>query len=188
MLFLVNFIAIEFAAASIFMLLGLVDFHPRGAGSPVLEVARRLGISFIILLLATSFMTRTLIQIVQEKKLENNIRTSLTRQLVDFAGARLSDTKFEQEGEILQVVATVITPQEFDSARIANLERGLQEDVNPYTQLIVRSVVSKTPTERAVCHVEELKRRHQDSQETDYMNGVSQGLARKKRPLMEPRY
>lgn len=143
LLFLVNFIAIEFAAASIFMLFGLVEFSKISNGSPIKAVIRHLGISFCILLLATTFMTRTLINIVGERKLDKEIRTVLTNQLHTYAGARLSDAKIDQGNNGLQVMAVVITPQEFDPTRVASMEKALQKDVDPNTQLIVRSVIFK---------------------------------------------
>jgi len=175
LLFLVNFIAIEFAAASIFMLFGLVEFTKIGNGSPIKAVIRRLGISFFILLLAITFMTRTLINIVGERKLDKEIRTVLTNQLNTYAGARLSDIKFDQGNFGLQVMAVVITPQEFDPTRVANMEKALQKDVNLNTQLIVRSVISKDADRNGPVFIssEEINRRNLYDQETEFMNRVS---------------
>jgi len=175
LLFLVNFIAIEFAAASIFMLFGLVEFNKIGNSSPIKAVIQRLGISFLILLLATTFMTRTLIKIVGERKLDKEIRTVLTNQMNTYAGARLSDIKFDQGYDGLQVIAVVITPQEFDPTRVASMEKALQKDVNLNTQLIVRSVISKDADRNGPVFIssEEIKRRNLYDQETEFMNRVS---------------
>ncbi|MEN6350689.1 MAG: TIGR00341 family protein [Syntrophomonas sp.] len=179
LLFLVNFIAIEFAAASIFMLLGLVDYTGLGNGAPVKAAMKRLGVSFLILLLATTFMTRTLIHIVQDKKLDSNIRSVMAEQLTAYAGARLSDIKFAQTANSLQIIATVITPQEFDPLRVARMEKSLQANINPNTQLIVRSVISKDADRNGPVFIsaEEIKQRDQTNQETDFMNRVSQVLS-----------
>lgn len=178
LLFLVNLIAIEFAAASVFIVLGLVHYDRAGHRLSFGAVLRRLGISFVILLLATIFMTQTLIKIVGERKLDKEIRTVLTDKLDAYAGARLSDVKFDQDAIMLEVVATVITPQEFDPDRVAGLERSLQETVNPNTRLIVRSVTSKDADRNGPVFIsaEEIKQRDQDNQETDFMNRVSQVL------------
>jgi len=175
LLFLVNFIAIEFAAASIFMLLGLVEFPQTGNGFPIKAVIQRLGISFVILLLATTFMTQTLITIVGERKLDKAIRTVLTKQLTTYAGARLSDLKFDKTADGLQVMATVITPQELDSSRVASLEKVLQEGINSNANLIVRSLISKDADRNGPVFLsaDEIKRRKLDSLETDFMNRVS---------------
>ncbi len=172
---MVNFIAIEFAAASIFMWFGLVELPHAADGSLVKAVTERLGISFLILIVATTFMTQTLITIVGEKKLANDIRTVLNSQLDTYAGARLSDIKFDRENSGLQVMATVITPQEFDPARVATLEKALQVSVNPNTQLIVRSLLSKDSDGNGPVFISaaEIKLRTQVNQENDYMNKVS---------------
>lgn len=179
LLFLVNFIAIEFAAASVFILLGLVHYDRAGDRLSLKFVLRRLGISFIILLLATAFMTQTLNKIVEESKLDKEIRAVLADKLDAYAGARLSDVKFDQEAGLLQVVATVITPQEFGPERVSGLEKSLQETVNPNTRLIVRSVTSKDADRNGpvFISVEEIKQRHQSNQETEFMNCVSQVLS-----------
>lgn len=175
LLFLINLIAIEFAAASIFMILGVVEFTSIENGSPIKAIIRRLGISFVILLLATAFVTQTLITIINEKKLDNQIRTVLTEQLNTYAGARLSDIKWSQNQTTLDIRAVVITPQEFDPQRVASLQKALQTKVNPNSQLIVRSVVSKDADQNGPVFVsaEELQKRSEVTQEEKYMNRVS---------------
>lgn len=179
LLFLVNFVAIEFAAATIFMLSGLVEYTVHENGPPLKAAVKRLGVSLTALILATTFMTQTLIHIVKEKKLESSLRSVLSDQLNSYAGARLSDIKFEQTGNLLEVIATVITPQEFDPTRVARLEKGLKENVNPNTQLIVRSVVSKDADHNGPVFIsaEEIKQRDQNNRETDLMNRISQVLS-----------
>lgn len=175
LLFSINFIAIEFAAASIFMILGVVEFTSIDNGSPIKAIIRRLGISFVILLLATAFVTQTLITIINERKLDNQIRTVLTEQLNTYAGARLSDIKWSQSQTALDIRAVVITPQEFDPQRVASLQNALQAKVNPNSQLIVRSVISKDADQNGPVFVsaEELQKRSKVSQEEEYMNRVS---------------
>lgn len=175
LLFLVNFIAIEFAAASIFMWFGLVEIPHTGNGSFLKAVVRHLGISFLILLLATTFMTRTLITIIGESRLDKEIRDVLTEHLTTYAGARLSDVKYSQTDSRLEVRAVVITPQEFDPARVENLEEALRVEVNPNTQLIIRSLISKDSDRNGPVFIsaEELNRRSQVDQETDFLNQVS---------------
>lgn len=179
LLFLVNLIAIEFAASSIFMLMGLVEFPQAENGSHFKVVIQRLGISFVILLLATTFMTRTLITIVGERKLDKEIRDVLAEQLTTYAGARLSDVNFDKTDAGLQVMAVVVTPQEFEPSRVISLEEGLREAVHPNTQLIVRSVLSKDADRNGPVFIspEEIKRRNLDNQEMDFMNRVSRVLA-----------
>jgi len=175
LLFSINFIAIEFAAASIFMVLGVVEFPHISNGTILREIIRRLGISFVILLLATAFVTQTLITIISERKLDSQIRSVLTQNLNSYAGARLSDIRWSQSGTALDVIAVVISPEEFDPQRVASLEDDLRVRVNPNTQLIVRSVISKDADRNGPVFVseEELQQRSETTQATEYMNKVS---------------
>lgn len=174
-LFLVNFIAIEFAAALVFLLSGLVELPATGNGSRFKTMVRKLGVSFAILLVATLFMSRTLIIMVEEKQLDKDIRMALSKQLTAYAGARLYNVGFEENEKGLQVIAEVITPQEFDFSRVASLEKALQSEVNPDTRLIVRSVISRDADRSGPVFIstEELKQRYQSRLENDYMNLVT---------------
>jgi len=175
LLFLINFIAIEFAAATTFMALGVVEFSYASNGSLMKAVIKRLGISFIILLLATVFVTQTLINIIGDRKLDNRIREVLTEQLNTYAGARLSNVKWSQSGTALDIRAVVITPQEFDPQRVASLEDTLQAQVNSHSQLIVRSVISKDADRNGPVFIsaEEQQQRSAATLEEEYMNKVS---------------
>lgn len=175
MLFLVNFIAIEFAAALVFMLSGLVELPTVGNGSRIGAMVNKLGVSFTILLVATVFMTQTLVTMVEERQLDKDIRSVLSSQLSTYAGARLSNIRFDENAEGLQVIAEVITPQEFDSTRVADLEKALEEVINPNTYLIVRSMVSRDADRSGPVFIssEELNQRYQSSLENEYMNRVS---------------
>jgi uncharacterized hydrophobic protein (TIGR00271 family) len=175
LLFSINFIAIEFAAASIFMILGVVEFPHISNGYLIKNIIRRLGISFIILFLAAAFVTQTLITIINERKLDDQIRAVLTEQLNTYAGARLSDIKWSQSQTALDIRAVVITPQEFDPQRVASLQDALQAKVSPNSQLIVRSVISKDADQNGPVFIsaEELQKRSKVTQEEEYMNRVS---------------
>lgn len=176
LLFSINFIAIEFAAAIIFMMLGVVEFPYLSNGSSIFRnISRRLGISFIILLLAAAFVTQTLVTVISERKLGDQIRAVLTAQLNTYAGARLSDITWTQSKTSLDIRAVVITPQEFDPQSVAGLEDALQAQVNPDSNLIVRSVISKDADRNGPVFVstEELQQRTAATSEAEYMNKVS---------------
>jgi len=186
LLFTVNFIAIEFAAAFVFMWFGLAAIPQASNGSIAGAIFQRLGISFLILLLAAAFMTQTLIRIVGENRLEKQIRTVLTSQLTNYAGARLSDLSFEQSGSELQVMATIITPQEFGPNRVISMQKALQITVNPHSELVVRSLLSKDSDINGPVFVsqEEIKQRVQADEETAYMNRISQALGEQMRTVI----
>lgn len=185
LLFLVNFIAIEFAAASIFVLAGLVELAHAGNGSKFKAIISSMGVSLMILVLATGFMTQTLIKIVSERQLEKQIRTVLTGQLGKYAGARLSELNYIQEGSDLQVIATVITPQGFAPNQVADLEGSLKAIVNPQAELIVRSVITEDADRNgpAFVSVEELKERSEADEQAQFMNDVSLIISEEMRKL-----
>lgn len=175
LLFMINFIAIEFAAASMFMLYGLAELHKTDKGSRIKGVIRRLGISFVVLAIATTFMTHTLISIIETNKLDKQIREVLVENIDNYAGARLSDMKYSKTDSGLEVRAVVVTPQEFEPTRVATLEDALELKVDPNIQLIVSSVISKDSDRNGPVFVsaDELKHRMQVRQETEFMNKVS---------------
>ncbi len=175
LLFAVNFVAIEFAAAFMFTWFGVVEFPKASNGTLLRTIFQRLGISLLVLLLAASFMTQTLIKVVGERKLDKDIRTVLNTQLAAYAGARLSDVKFDTANDGLQVMATVITPQEVDPSKVTKLEEALQSGINPDTRLIVRSVISKDSDHNGPVFVsqQDMDLRKQINEETDYMNRIS---------------
>ncbi len=176
LLFAVNFIAIEFAAASVFTWFGMINL-PRASNDQLLKTLfERLGISFLILIIAVSFMTKALIDIVQERKLANDIRTVLAEQLSSSPGAGLTELKVGTGAEGLQVIATVVTPREFEPYRVAQMESALQSNIDPDARLIVRSVVSRDADRSGPVFVsqQELALHQQRTEEANYMNKVSQ--------------
>jgi len=179
LLFAVNFVAIEFAAASIFTWFGAVEFPRATNGTLLKTIFKRLGISLLILLVAASFMTQTLIKMVAESKLDKNIRAVLTEQLSAAPGARLSEIRFDRGDESMQVIATVITTREFEPSQVAQLETALQANIDPGTKLIVRSVISKDSDRSGPVFVsqQDLDRHRQISEETSYMNEVSRVIS-----------
>ncbi|NMC27300.1 MAG: TIGR00341 family protein [Syntrophomonadaceae bacterium] len=185
LLFLVNFIAIEFAAASVFMLAGLVELAHTGHNSKFKAIFSSMGVSLLILVLATGFMTQTLIKIVSERQLEKQIRTVLTGQLDKYAGARLSELNYAQEGSELEVIATVITPQGFAPKQVADLEGSLKAIVNPQAGLIVRSVITEDADRNGpvFVSVQELRQRSQAVEEARYMNDISLIISEEMRKL-----
>jgi len=116
-----------------------------------------------------------LINIIETNKLDKQIREVLVENIDNYAGARLSDMKYSKTDSGLEVRAVVVTPQEFEPTRVATLEDALKLKVEPNTQLIVSSVISKDSDRNGPVFVsaDELKHRMQVRQETEFMNKVS---------------
>lgn len=175
LLFSVNFVAIEFAAAIIFILFGLARLPQVGTSSRLVAFGRHLGISVIVLILAATLMTNTLITMITDSKLDKEIRKVLTDKLNTYAGARLSDVTYNQTDDGLEIRAVVITPQEFDPSRVDDFEKALQTKVDPDANLIISSVISKDSDKSGPVFInaDELNHRDQVNKETELMNKVS---------------
>lgn len=142
LLFLVNLLAIEFAAAGVFSLAGVVSFSRDDR--VLITFLRRFGVSLLVLLIMAGFMTKTLINIIQEQNLSTQLEEVLSSEVKKHStGARLDDLRFEWKDGQLQVMAIVITPHEFDTRQVAAMEETLQKNVNQHSHLIVRSLLSR---------------------------------------------
>ncbi|MGI6549335.1 MAG: TIGR00341 family protein [Syntrophomonadales bacterium] len=176
-LFLVNFLCIEFAAAVVFVVSGLTS-HRTENGNTLNLFVRRFGISVIALVLATVFMTGTLVSMVEERRFENDLRVSLEKQLYLIPGAYLEELDYYRNGNSLEVMSTVLTPQEVGPERVSAMEKVLQEEIDPACYLIVRSLLSKDSDSHGPVFIDpqELLRRNQQRAEHEFMNRLSRIL------------
>ncbi|KUG03482.1 hypothetical protein ASZ90_019118 [hydrocarbon metagenome] len=142
LLFSANLVAIEFAAAAVYGIAGLVKFQQRN-GLAILIFLRRFGLSFIILIVMAVFMTQTLVQMVNERTLAEKLKTVISEQVKLKLGASLSELRYEKQGDTLQIMAIVMTPNEFSTNRIADIEKVVRQEVEPNSHLIVRSLISR---------------------------------------------
>lgn len=176
-LFLVNFLCIEFAASVVFLLSGLTSHRPE-TGSTLNLFVRRFGVSIIALVLAMLFMTGTLVSMVEERKFENSLRIALEKQLYLIPGARLEVMDYYRNGHTLEVMSTVLTPQEVGPERVGVMQKVLQEEIDPKCYLIVRSLISKDSDSHGPVFIDsdELLRRNKQRAEHEYMNRLSRIL------------
>jgi hypothetical protein len=135
LLFVVNLLAIEFAAVAVFFISGLVKLNRENG---LVIFFRRFGLSLVILLVMGVFMTQTLINIVAEQ-----LRESLSEQIKTTVGARLSELRYERKDGMLNVMAVALTPQQFEARRVAVIEEALQKEVDPNLHLVIRSLISR---------------------------------------------
>ncbi|MDD2586713.1 MAG: TIGR00341 family protein [Syntrophomonadaceae bacterium] len=175
LLFLVNLLAIEFAAAAVYAISGLVKLdRPEGLET----FFRRFGLSLVILLIMGIFMTQTLGRIVTERTLAEKVREVISEQVRTTVGARLSEVRYERQDGTLQVMAVVLTPQEFDSQRVADIESVLQQEVEPNTRLVVRSLLSRDADRNGQVFIAEEERLMQTrlAEENMFLGNVSRML------------
>jgi uncharacterized hydrophobic protein (TIGR00271 family) len=141
LLFVANFVAIQFAASVVFLLAGFGDAkeHER----TWLGLLRVLLPAIVTLILLGALMTQTLVQAVHEQRLRSTIRLSLTRQLNEILGAQLSELEISIRPAQLRVIAAILTPHEFTPERVATMERQVEQDCGQKLRLIVRSLLSR---------------------------------------------
>ncbi len=142
LLFAANLVAIEFAAAAVYALAGLIKFGDHN-GSALLTFFKRFALSFIILTIMGIFMTQTLVQVLNERTLADRLESVVSAQVKLTFGASLAELRYEKQGDTLQIMAVVMTPREFNAKRVTDIEKVVQQEVDPNSHLIVRSLISK---------------------------------------------
>ncbi|MDH7479648.1 MAG: DUF389 domain-containing protein, partial [Syntrophomonadaceae bacterium] len=140
LLFFVNLLAIEVAAGIVFTFLGLVDGP---SGRSLMRFLKKFSIRLVMLALVTVFMTQTLVDIITERRLSQEIRAVVAGELDSVLGARLSEVRYDRAVDHLEVMAVVMTPREFEPSRVAVIENRLRQEVDPSIRLVVRSLISK---------------------------------------------
>ncbi len=141
-LFLANFLAIELAAAAVFLLAGMASVR-RSDRLDLPTFARRFGLSLVALAVVSGYLTRTLIRLRHDHLLADRLHTSLTDELRSSAGAQLDAVRHDWQAGRLEVVATVLTPREFGPAAVASVEQALRRAVDPRIHLVLRSLLSR---------------------------------------------
>lgn len=140
LLFLANFLAIEIAAAFVFTSMGMAT-----ANEPltVMRFARQFRASIVLLAAIGLFMTRTLTGLIDERRLSRSVERILAREAGTITGGRLTESDVVRHNGRIEVMATVLTPQEIDPAQIARIEDLLDKAVGPRVHLVVRSLISR---------------------------------------------
>lgn len=176
-LFVANFLSIQLAGAIVFTIYGLQALHPEAAHS-VPQLARRFGLSIMLLFGVALFMWQTLYHIVVDDRLNYALHQKLSLELGSTTGAMLDKVSYERRDEILQVMAVVLTPQEFDAESIEHLEGRLRSEVDPTIHLIVRSLISKDSDRQGQVFIPDavLARQAEVSQATYLLTQVSKEL------------
>ncbi|MBI3946464.1 MAG: TIGR00341 family protein [Armatimonadetes bacterium] len=142
LLFLANLLAIEIAAAAVFVALGMAGSRDGQAPTPG-RFLHRFGFSLTLLVVVAAFMTQTLLNMIAERRLTDRLQTVLSREVMVTAGAQISEVRHERRAGTLQVTAVVLTPREFEPARVARIEETLRSHVGDRLRLMVRSLISR---------------------------------------------
>lgn len=144
LLFLTNLVAIQCASTVVFFLMGYARFALR----PIRwqQLVLRNGLSIALLLILAIVLGLNLKQTVDRTLYETEIRSQLTQALGIYPGAYLAETRFDYQGETIQVIAVVRTPVAFTPKQVAELESHLSPPPSGSLDLHVRSVITTETT------------------------------------------
>jgi uncharacterized hydrophobic protein (TIGR00271 family) len=176
LLFTANFLSIEIVAAFLFGLFGIAQVEKEPAA--LAWVARRFGLSLVLLGAIAVFLTQTLISLVAERRLTKAIQETLSLNVRETVGASLTEAHFERRHGRLAVTATVLTPQEFEPAQVGRAEATLRQGVDPTIDLIVRSLISRDTDRTGPVFLmeEEREQRAEVAERTRFLNQAAQIL------------
>jgi uncharacterized hydrophobic protein (TIGR00271 family) len=143
LLFFVNFLAIQFSAAVVFLLANIGE-RPGSKGSGRLSVfLLRFGPGLAMLLVLGVFLTKVLVGIVTQRRIEARLSASLARLLGTSQGAQLNASHFAQKDGAWEYIAEVVTPQQFEPAVVGQFEDELAGELHRKVHLILRSLISR---------------------------------------------
>jgi uncharacterized hydrophobic protein (TIGR00271 family) len=177
LLFLANFLAIHVVAAVVFMIFGVKNIRLHQELT-VFSFFRRFTLSLLSLAAVAVFLTQTLITVYNEHRLSNEVQKVLSYQVRSRVGAELSDFRAKKYNDQVEILATVLTPNPFEPNEVAQIEKILQQEVDPRIHLVLRSLTSKDYDCKGPVYVpkEELEHRAQVAQQSVLLRKVSQSI------------
>lgn len=140
LLFLANFLTILLVSAGTFFAAGV---SPEISRTDKWEFTRRFGVAAIGFLLVTGLLTQTLVRIVKERYLANNIKGTLAAQFSQFPSTSLANVIHQAYQNRLYVLATVRTPRVISPDKVKTIQETLTETLKRPTELIVRTILAK---------------------------------------------
>ncbi len=140
-LFLANFVAIQLAASTVFLLTGVATVNATRRTTPR-QLIRRFGPSLLALVVVGWFLTRTLLGLLADHQLRDAIERELHTALANTPGTKLESLSIERRGLGADVSAVVLTPQPLEAEQVADLQRQLAGRLRVTPRLVVRSLSS----------------------------------------------
>ncbi len=160
LLFAANFLAIELAAAVVFIVFGISHLEMPKYGH-LIEFGRRFNLSILALFGISVLLTQTLVTTIHNDKLSSQIQKELSSQLRSIIGAQLSSFSVNKHGEEVGVVAIVLTPHEIEPVVVDQLETILRKNVQPNIRLVIRSLISSDADRRGAVFIADSERERQ---------------------------
>jgi len=144
LLFLANFSAITIGAMAVFWLAG----HRARALVQSREVLVPRLLSIVLLGVLAVHFALTFRKTITRSMLENGVRTTISRQVAAFPGARLVEVTISASGGVTGAWAVVRTPRAFTPAEVARLNDVVDKATGTTVDLHVRSVITAETTRR----------------------------------------
>ncbi len=137
LLFSTNLIAIVLAGTITLLLLG---FRPAERGIQRERLRMGIVISLVLLVLISIPLAAVFVNAVQESSTRQAIQRVLTRQLADLPDLALVEFDFEEDGDQLDVVATLYARAEVEPVTALRLNNELERELRREVQLHIVSI------------------------------------------------
>lgn len=190
LLFFANFLAIQLAGVSIFLLTGFFDYTHIHENITWTEknvsklkmlfiFSKRFLPSIVLLGFVGWHLTQTLIALVHEKQFHRELEAIIKEEVQKRTGARLTEVNYKKmpEGKI-NTIAVVMTPQEFSPTDISTIQQHVQMSLGQNISVIMRSIISKDADTTGTIFLldEEKIKRQQQSENENFLNDVTKLL------------
>jgi uncharacterized hydrophobic protein (TIGR00271 family) len=174
LLFLVNLLAIELAAAGVFTLYGL---NAKRSGEGFRGFLNQFGWSLGLLVVMGFFLTRSLVEQFERASLTQALRSNLSELGPKFIqGASLQGVpEHNSKSGRVQVFVQYLTPRAFEESVVEGMEASLREKVNPNIDLVVRSLIStdRSPDGRVFETSEQSAQKQESARRENLYAGVT---------------
>lgn len=140
LLFLANLISILLVASAIFYMAGFTRF--RDKPSPKV-VAKRFGVAMVGFISLSIYLTYTLFQVVQDRRVENETKEVLSHMLVEQHDAQLDNLRLYRMGEVLIVKADVMSSSFIPPVQVYRMQDTLEKYWNHEVTLSLRNIQAR---------------------------------------------
>jgi uncharacterized hydrophobic protein (TIGR00271 family) len=140
MLFFANFLSILLVASATFIAAGM---SPSAKLKEDKQFMKSLIVAVIGFVVVAAFLTYSLVSIVRERKLAENIEYILNTEFDKLHSTSVDSYVYDVEDGTLYILASVRTPIVMTPRDIKNLQGKFEDRIDMPIELIVRSIISK---------------------------------------------
>ncbi len=140
MLFFANFLSILLVASATFIAAGM---SPSSKLKEDKQFMKSLIVAVLGFVIVAAFLTYSLIAIVKERKLVENIEDILNTEFDKLHSTSVDNYVYDVEDGILYILASVRTPILMTPKDIKILQGKFEDRINMPIELIIRSIISK---------------------------------------------